>query len=468
MSLVNQMLQDLDHRHACDAPTYVLPEGGTAQPRKSWLAAIPRGSPWEIGLVIASATLFFMWQQANRTPDDYYYIEAGQALKDPAGSLVSITPGYSDALLEEVPTDAAEFAGLAVGSLASITPGSASPHEGERQFADAQPAIGPPAQANASIGPPAQANASIGPPAQVNDSGIPGLDPALIEPAPVSSARFSPSHGLMDLRQLLLPEATGIVRPTKIAKKKTADDKPKTTRLSNTIIEHPDSSLRAHTTLLDALDKSIISKNNDLSNISIKPAGGAATRSYKKARLLLDNGQGNEAKDELQRTLVFDPGHKSAREILVALLLQHGDELGAESVIDTGITYSPRHSPFTQLKARILSSRGETQAAIDTMELVAPDRRHQIAHSTMLAALYQKSGNHEKAIRRYLALIESNPQESTLWSGLAISLDSQGQYKAAMKAYKQALEDRQLSSELRRYAEQRVHAIKSENGGENS
>jgi len=442
------MLQDLDHRHAIDAPGYVLQDGGTPAPQESWWTAIPSRLPWVFGVLMFSATLILLWQQANRSPEKFTYVDAGGALSESAGALASITPGSASPHLGELQIDAAKMAGHALETLASINPGSASPHLGELQIDAAGHAIGTLAKAN--------------------EFGIPEFDAALNAPFIASRIGIFQSHGLKGPGQLAIPEPVATIAPTRIAKQEPADSTPKTTRLSNTPIEYPDSSLQTNATTLITLNKATIRKGNATSNISIQPAGGAATRSYKKARLLLDKGQTNEAKTELQRTLVFDPGHKSAREILVALLLQRGDELGAESLIDTGITYSPGHSPFTQLKARILSSRGETEAAIEIMESVAPNRRYRIAHYTMLAALYQKSGNHELAITRYLALIESDPQESTLWSGLAISLDSQGQYKAALKAYQQALEGRRLSIRLRQYARQRVLAIKRTNGGENS
>ena len=242
---------------------------------------------------------------------------------------------------------------------------------------------------------------------------------------------------------------------------KIAATEPKTTRLSNTIIKSPESGLHTNTTPLDAFSKAIISENDVESSISIQPAGSAAARSYKQARLFLDEWKTDEAKTELERTLLFDPGHISARELLVALLLQQGDELGAESLVDVGIINSPNHSPFVQLKARILSSRGDVQAAIETMESVAPARPYLADHNTMLAALHQKIGDHTRAVSGYLALIESDPEESALWSGLAISLDALGQYKAALKSYKQALRGPMLSPELRRYAHQRVKSINS-------
>ena len=63
---------------------------------------------------------------------------------------------------------------------------------------------------------------------------------------------------------------------------------------------------------------------------------------------------------------------------------------------------------------------------------------------------------------------EHFPDKSSLWSGLAISLDAQGEYEAALKSYQHALDDHALAPELRRYAQRRVTALRDTVSGEQS
>lgn len=421
MSVVNQMLRDLDSRHAQDAPTYAIHNDGMTQVQEYSWAAIIRRALWVFCAVLACATLFILWQQAGRSPDNFYYVEAEEALQDPTELLASAFPEIAETPLEAMQTDTAQ---LAVHT--------------------------------------------IEPMAEAINFDIPELEPPLGKPALASTRAFAPSYGLQWPRQFADPEPVAIAPPTETAGNKIAATKVRTTRLSNSIIKSPESELHTNTTPLEAFSKAIISKNDVKSGISIKPAGGAAARSYKQARLFLDEWKTKRAVTELERTLLFDPSHIAARELLAALLLQQGDEFGAESLVDVGIINSPEHAPFLQLKARILSSRGETQLAIQILESVVPDQSYLVDHNTTLAALYQKSGDHAKAVSGYLALIDSDPEEPTLWSGLAISLDALGQYQAALKSYKQALRGPMLSLELRRYAHQRVRAINSTIGSDNS
>jgi predicted Zn-dependent protease len=422
MSLVNQMLQDLDRRDAQDAPSYVMHNDGSTEGREYRWAGVIRRLLWVFCTLLACATLFVVWQQASRSPDNFYFVEPAGVLQGPNGSPAST-------------------------ALDNFETHSVALHMGAEQLAERTTDL--------------LISATI-------DFGSPELEPTLIEPARANTHAFAPSYGLQGPRQFADPEAAEIaVMPATGGQTKAAAET-KTTRLSKTTIKSADSGLHTNTTPLKTFSKSSIGDTGAGSSISIQPAGGAAARSYKQARLYLDEWKTNEAKTELERTLLFDPGHISARELLAAMLLQQGDEFGAESLVDVGIINSPEHSPFVQLKARILSSRGDVQGAIVTMESVAPDRTHQNDHNTTLAALYQKSGDHAKAVSGYLALIESDPEEPALWSGLAISLDALGQYKAALKSYKQALRGPMLSPELRRYAHQRVKAINGTIGSDKS
>ena len=96
MSLVNQMLQDLDRRDAQDAPTYVMHNDGSTLAQKYRWAAIIRRSLWIFCTALACATLFVMWQQASRSPDNYYFVGAGGVLEGPAESPASTAPDNSE------------------------------------------------------------------------------------------------------------------------------------------------------------------------------------------------------------------------------------------------------------------------------------------------------------------------------------------------------------------------------------
>ncbi|MEM7210195.1 MAG: tetratricopeptide repeat protein [Pseudomonadota bacterium] len=417
MSIVNQMLQDLDRRQMPDNDPLNFQRKWSASPKKKrgW-ELLRHRVPWFTCASLSIAALFILYQQSDRAAEQLYigdqYVDSGTAAENSVthamqGGKKSISDPESTESTVDLPSNVASAT-----ALHSVRSTEFHPFEmiGTRVI---------------------KANDEV-----------------------VANPLFAPSHGVK--RETLESAAGDLDRNDQLAE--SADvvkfEQVRHTRLSGVTLVASAGPLEVNSIPLDtaaALDQEL--------NFSIKPAGNAADRSYKLARQHLDGWNTQDAVAELQRTIAFDPMHVAARELLGALLIQQGDAVTAEPLLDTGLTLSPGYSPFAQLKARLQADRGELGAAIDTLKNVKPAQKHRFEHVATLAALYQKNGDHDRASSIYLNLIDAHPNNSSLWSGLAISLDAQGEYEAALKSYKQALADETLAFELRHYAQRRVEAL---------
>ena len=403
MSLVNQMLRDLDRRQAHDAKSVIEHSPCAAEVEEaSRPGQLTKYLTLALGTTAVAVTLLFVWHQADRRADNFYTVD----VKLPAETIAQ-----SSDVIVSTPYTELDWTSEQK-NLATLADHTFVAHKTDTSTLDIEPPMSAPAHA-------------------VNDV-------------------FVPSHGpIKPLKKGAQP----------ILKARATEDLPSTSKVSGVTrtMDQPLSHVNVSATAVHTAKRS--AQSNGVETISIIPAEGAAEQSYKKARRFLDSWKTHEAKAELARTLVFDPAHNAARELLVALFLQGGQTSEAESLVDTGLALYPNYSPFAQLKARILSTRSDMTAAVQMLKSVVPGPRHHFDHSATLAAMYQKQGDHEQAVSMYLALIETHPETPSLWSGLAISLDAQGEYQAALKSYKQALGDRQLAPELRRYALERVQAL---------
>ena len=63
---------------------------------------------------------------------------------------------------------------------------------------------------------------------------------------------------------------------------------------------------------------------------------------------------------------------------------------------------------------------------------------------------------HESAIFSYRKLIAQEPEVGRWWLGLAVSLDSLGEFVPAIDAYKQSITQNNLSTSAMQFAQQRL------------
>ncbi|MCZ6665559.1 MAG: hypothetical protein O7B81_09655, partial [Gammaproteobacteria bacterium] len=87
--------------------------------------------------------------------------------------------------------------------------------------------------------------------------------------------------------------------------------------------------------------------------------------------------------------------------------------------------------------------------------------REGLEHHAFIAALHQRSGRHDAAIRGYRGVLALAPKRGIWWMGLGISLAAKQRPSQAQHAFQRALVDRQLSDNLRRYANREINRLSS-------
>lgn len=148
---------------------------------------------------------------------------------------------------------------------------------------------------------------------------------------------------------------------------------------------------------------------------------------------------------------------QQSRIVLISYLLQ--DERVAEAgdvLVTTKVDLSPE---LRQLKARWYVAKGEHKLALHTLRESLPELHSQPEYFALLASYYQRFGYPEKAAETYAALVRFDDESANWWAGLAIALDSSQQYQEAVVAYQRALDIPELSQELFEYIENRLSLL---------
>lgn len=162
-----------------------------------------------------------------------------------------------------------------------------------------------------------------------------------------------------------------------------------------------------------------------------------------------------------QKALNTEPNHLKSREGLIALYLSQGRKVESAKLLEDGVRRHPEHAQFALLHARLLADEGHAAAAITTLEQAMGNTDPQQPELFALAAaLYQQQHDYDKSISAYQRALYLHPQQSHWWMGLGISLEGAGKPKEAKTAYEEALQRGALTKESRQYVQQRLQELK--------
>jgi tetratricopeptide (TPR) repeat protein len=173
---------------------------------------------------------------------------------------------------------------------------------------------------------------------------------------------------------------------------------------------------------------------------------------------MLRLGRIGEAEGLLRECLADRPVDQTARAALAALLINSGRLSEAGPLLDDGLMLDPSAIGLVRLRARLLIDNGKSEEALRLLSeapLAGPE------DSALLAALYQRNGAHQEAVYEYRAALDGDPGRGVWWLGLAISLEGLGETTAAAEAYQRALLDRGLPPAARDHAAARLQAAGS-------
>jgi len=175
---------------------------------------------------------------------------------------------------------------------------------------------------------------------------------------------------------------------------------------------------------------------------------GRAEEAYREGRQAYDANRIDASLEALRRALELYPGHLPARELLADQLEMNGQADEAQALLTQGLTIAPDYAPFRKRVARMLLDRGDAAGAIRALTGNGLPRVEDDAElHRMLAGIYRQLGENFLAAQTYRNLLIHDPQDGACWLGLGESLAADGQPLEARKAYRRALAAGRLSRE---------------------
>lgn len=189
---------------------------------------------------------------------------------------------------------------------------------------------------------------------------------------------------------------------------------------------------------------------------------------YRLALSNLQQGRVAEAQANLTLALEANPANQDARQTLAGLLLDNKRNDEARATLATGLAIAPEQSDFRMTIARLQVESGDHAGALNTLEQGLSFANGNADYQGFLATLLQRAERHEEAINHYMTALSLNSNSTSVLIGLGISLQAVGKFENAQEAFTRAQSTKSLSPELSQFVDQQLKVINQHIDNSNS
>lgn len=177
------------------------------------------------------------------------------------------------------------------------------------------------------------------------------------------------------------------------------------------------------------------------------------------ALTLWSQGQQLSALQALDSFAYENPEAHQSRETLAKLLIRQGEVERALQATEIGLQIAPSHAGYKKVKARILIGQSNVPEALALLSATPPSVSNDPEYHSLLATAQLAGGEYTQAIQSYRALLrldDTRLEKAPLWYGLGSAQQRLGNLDEARQAYQQALQQPNLSANLRAQIERRL------------
>ncbi|MBL8412817.1 MAG: tetratricopeptide repeat protein [Propionivibrio sp.] len=181
-----------------------------------------------------------------------------------------------------------------------------------------------------------------------------------------------------------------------------------------------------------------------------------AETEYRKAIAAVNQGRIGEAVDGLHNALRQEPLHIASRQLLVKLLLEAKRTDEAAQVLQEGLQGQPAQIGWAMSLARLQVDRKDFTGAWQTLNYSLPAAGSNADYQGFMAHVLHRLGRHKEAAEHYQAATRLSPGDGRWWLGLGLALEEEGRVSEAREAFLRARQSGNLGTELSALVEQKL------------
>ncbi len=182
---------------------------------------------------------------------------------------------------------------------------------------------------------------------------------------------------------------------------------------------------------------------------------------HRRALSLFAEGRYVDGEKKLRGALAAYPAHIESRSLLAARKIRANRLAEADELLVAGLDGTGRHPQLAKMRARVLVAMDRVETALQVLQGNRPPVGMDPEYYAFHAALLQRVGNHEAATDQYKNALLIHPSRGLWWMGLAISLEAMGHRQDAVRAYTKARKAGLAKKAIRHFVETRLSALNS-------
>ncbi len=153
----------------------------------------------------------------------------------------------------------------------------------------------------------------------------------------------------------------------------------------------------------------------------------------------IKQGRVKDAVDLLNTALRENPKHLDARQALLGLYIEQRDWEAAQAQFREGLALAPEQTAWVMGLARIQVERGQPEQALETLQKHEAAAGRHADYQGFTGVLLQNLKKPHEAVERYRAALKLRPREGRWWYALGTALEEDGQDAEAKEIYRRAL-----------------------------
>ncbi len=223
--------------------------------------------------------------------------------------------------------------------------------------------------------------------------------------------------------------------------------------------DEPDPPLATESDVADTSGEMLRQRREPSDEERIAAAWSEALEALQQRRL-------ERAEIELERVLELQAAHVEARDALAEILLDQGRVEAADELLAASLSVAAlpaaEQGYFARQRARLWLDRGRLERAVEALEAVYPERDAAPESAALLAGLRYRQGEYHQAAALYETLLADSPEQGPWWMGLGLAREGLGDFSGASEAYRQALASDGLGPSVQNYLQQRLRELESQ------